>query len=114
MNTEKQQRLEARGYVLTGAEDFLGLDEAERRAVELRVALIRALKARRARLGLTQQELAARIKSSQSRVAKMEAGSADVSLDLMFRGLFALGGGLEDLEVERPRSSAFNRPEALP
>jgi len=32
------------------------------------------------------------MKSRQSRVAKMEAGAADVSLDLLFRGLFALGG----------------------
>jgi DNA-binding XRE family transcriptional regulator len=103
MDADKRKRLEARGYVLVDAEEFLGLDEAERRAVELRVALIRALKARRSQLGLTQQELAARLKSSQSRIAKMEAGSAGISLDLMFRSLFALGGGLEDLQVDRLR-----------
>lgn len=33
----------------------------------------------------------------QSRVAKLEAGSADVSLDLLIRSLFAVGGKLADL-----------------
>jgi transcriptional regulator with XRE-family HTH domain len=46
---------------------------------------------------MTQQQLATRLKSSQSRVAKIEAGARDVSLDLMFRGLFAVGGGLADV-----------------
>ena len=41
--------------------------------------------------------MARKLKSSQSRVAKMEAGAADVSLDLLFRGFFALGGTLKDL-----------------
>ncbi|RPJ87124.1 MAG: helix-turn-helix domain-containing protein, partial [Acidobacteria bacterium] len=40
---------------------------------------------------LTQVELARVMKSSQSRVAKMEAGDPSVSLDLLIRSLFALG-----------------------
>jgi hypothetical protein len=36
-----------------------------------------------------------------SRVAKMEAGERSVSLDMLFRGLFALSGGLEDLRAAR-------------
>ena len=43
--------------------------------------------------------MAKKLNSSQSRVAKLEAASADVSLDLMFRGLFALGGSLMDLRL---------------
>ena len=39
---------------------------------------------------LIQAKLANLLQSSQSRVAKIEAGSSDVSLDLMFRSLFAL------------------------
>jgi hypothetical protein len=39
------------------------------------------------------------LKTSQPRVAKIEAGSSDVSLDLMFRSLFALGGRLKDLRI---------------
>jgi len=46
---------------------------------------------RRLKLGLSQVELASRLGSSQSRVAKLEAADATVSLDLLIRGLLALG-----------------------
>ena len=46
---------------------------------------------------LTQEEFAQRIKSSQSRVAKMEAGDPTVSLDLLVRSLLALGATKKDL-----------------
>jgi transcriptional regulator with XRE-family HTH domain len=42
-------------------------------------------------MGLTQVALAKKIKSSQSRVAKMEAGDPSVSIDLLVRSLIALG-----------------------
>jgi transcriptional regulator with XRE-family HTH domain len=54
----------------------------------------------RAAQGITQKQLAARLKSSQSRVAKIEAGAADVSLDLLFKALFATGGDVADLFAE--------------
>ena len=37
------------------------------------------------------------LKTSQPRVNRIEAGASDVSLDLMFRELFTLGGGLADI-----------------
>ena len=40
---------------------------------------------------MTQAEVAKLIESSQSRVAKMEAGDSSVSLDLLVRSLIALG-----------------------
>jgi transcriptional regulator with XRE-family HTH domain len=46
---------------------------------------------------LTQEELARRLKSSQSRVAKMEAGDPSVSLDLLVRSLLALGASRKRL-----------------
>jgi hypothetical protein len=46
------------------------------------------------------------LKSSQSRVAKIEAGTAGVSLDLLFRALFAVGGGLADLTPPGTRQQA--------
>ena len=97
MNKETRERLEAAGFRVGDAEDFLHLTEEERRLVELRLAASRAVRRRRAAMGVTQQEFARRLKSSQSRVAKIEAGAADVSLDLLFRALFAAGGGLADL-----------------
>ena len=54
---------------------------------------------------MTQNELAKRIKSSQSRVAKMEAAAADVTLDQFFKGFFAVGGNVVDVfRVNSPRS----------
>jgi DNA-binding XRE family transcriptional regulator len=103
MDKETRSRLEAAGFRIGDAEDFLGLTEEERRLVELRLAASRAVRRRRIALGVTQLGLARKLKSSQSRVAKIEAGAADVSLDLLFRALFAAGGGLADLtEGHRP------------
>ena len=68
--------------------------------MELRLSVSKAVRRLRQRRQLTQEELAAKLKSSQSRVAKLEAGSPDVSLDLLFRGLFAVGGKLGDLTVK--------------
>jgi predicted XRE-type DNA-binding protein len=101
MNKAKRQALEAAGFVFEDAEDFLELTTEERRLVELRLAVSRAVRARREQQHLTQEQVARKLKSSQSRVAKMEAGAADVSLDLLFRGLFALGGSLNDLGLTR-------------
>src|SRR6476659_8778516 len=74
MNKTKRTRLEARGWRVDSATDFLGLSSEEAALVETRLALSQALRSRRVARGLTQGELARRLKSSQSRVAKMEAG----------------------------------------
>jgi predicted XRE-type DNA-binding protein len=97
MNATKRKKLEAAGFRFGDAEDFLELSPEERELVDLRVKLSRAVRKLRERQNLTQQELAERIKSSQSRVAKLESGAGDVSLDLMFRGFFAVGGKLADV-----------------
>ncbi len=97
MDRAKRKKLEAAGFRVGDAADFLGLSDEERQLVELRVAVGRAVRRRRAERNLTQHDLAARIRSSQSRVAKLEAGARGVSLDLMFRGLFAVGGSVADL-----------------
>ena len=99
MNPEKRRALEAAGFVFEDAEDFLELTVEERRLVDLRLAVSRAVRARREQQHLTQEQVAKKLKSSQSRVAKMEAGAADVSLDLMFRALFALGGSVKELRL---------------
>jgi len=97
MQSRRCKALTAAGFRVGDATDFLGLSDAETRLVELRVALSRAVRRRRQERNMTQQQLATRLKSSQSRVAKIEAGAGDVSLDLMFRGLFAVGGGVADV-----------------
>jgi ribosome-binding protein aMBF1 (putative translation factor) len=110
MNNRKKAALERAGFQIGDAADFLDLSAEERRLVDLRVAVCRAVRRVRVRHRLTQQELADRLQSSQSRVAKLEAGAAGVSLDLLFRGLFAAGGRLTDVTMPhrtaRPRNSA--------
>jgi transcriptional regulator with XRE-family HTH domain len=118
MSTAKQRAPEKACFVSGDAEDFLGLDKEERRLVELRVAITRQLPTRRVRQGLTQAQVAKRLKTSQSRVAKIESGAADVSLDLMLRQFFALGGKLSDLpelgEKSRGNSKELAGPNGKP
>ncbi len=91
MNVEKRKRLEAAGWRFGNAADFLGMTPQEEAYVELKLHLADALEAKRKANGLTQKGLAARLQSSQSRVAMMEKGDPSVSIDLLVRGLFALG-----------------------
>jgi len=97
MKAAKRKALEAAGFRIGDAAEFLGLTEEENQLVELRVAVSRAIREQRQKQGLTQQQLATKLKSSQSRVAKIESAANDVSLDLSFRALFAVGGALADL-----------------
>ncbi|MEO6212096.1 MAG: helix-turn-helix transcriptional regulator [Vicinamibacterales bacterium] len=97
MNKTKRTRLEARGWRVGSAKDFLGLSPEEAALVETRLALSQAVRSRRVAHGLTQDELARRLKSSQSRVAKMEAGDKTVSVDLLVKALFSLGAKPRDV-----------------
>ena len=97
MDSKKREKLEAAWFKIGSAEDFLRLSEEERKLVDLRLDLARRVRQRREQSGLTQTELAARMGSSQSRVAKIETAEPGVSLDLSFRAYFALGGSLTDL-----------------
>ncbi len=91
MKKANRNRLEARGWRVGSASEFLELSAEDAALVETKLALSGALRARREAKKLTQQQLARILKSSQSRVAKMEAGDPSVSVDLLLKGLFALG-----------------------
>lgn len=97
MDKAKQQRLEAKGWTIGSGEDFLDLSPEESTSIELKLALSAHVKQCRQRRKLTQKELARLIQSSQSRVAKMEAGDPSVSLDLLIRTLLVLGASPQDL-----------------
>ncbi|MBI5650544.1 MAG: helix-turn-helix transcriptional regulator [Chloroflexi bacterium] len=60
----------------------------------------KSVRARREHNRLTQIEMARMLKSSQSRVAKIEAGDASVSLDVRVHSLIALGATRRDLAQE--------------
>ena len=91
MEQVKRKRLEAAGWKVGSTSDFLELTPEEAEIVEMRVSLARTLKEERSRVRLSQGALAARIGSSQSRVAKMESGDSSVSLDLLIKALLATG-----------------------
>lgn len=96
MDAAKRKRLEAKGWKVGDAKELLGLSDAEAAFVELKARLAKAFADRR-REKFTQSEVAKRIGSSQSRVAKMEAGDPSVSLDLLVRGFLSLGATEDDL-----------------
>lgn len=91
MRDTKRKRLQAKGWKIGTAKQFLELTDEEDAFIELRLKLAEGLKVRRVRQGLTQVQLAKAVRSSQSRVAKMEAGDPTVSLDLLVRSLLVLG-----------------------
>jgi len=97
MNTAKKKRLESKGWKVRTAREFLNLSADEAAYVELKLALSKNLQEYRRQKKLTQEELARRLKSSQSRIAKMEAGDPSVSLDLLVRSLLALGASRKRL-----------------
>lgn len=97
MDKVKQERLAAAGWRTGDATEFLELTVEEAELVEVRLRLARALRSERERLHLSQAALALRLHSSQSRVAKIEAGDPSVSLDLMVRALLGLGAGRRQL-----------------
>ena len=92
MNPKIRKKLERAGFKVGSADEFLGLSSAESKLVDIRLALADQLKAQRVRSGMSQTSLAVRLKSSQSRIAKMEAASPDVSLDLLVKAILTTGG----------------------
>ncbi|MDE2089050.1 MAG: helix-turn-helix transcriptional regulator [Gammaproteobacteria bacterium] len=91
MNKSKRKRLERNGWKVGNTEEFLALSPEESRFIELKLALGHWLCEQREARKLTQTALARKLRSSQSRVAKMETGDSSVSLDLLVRSLFSLG-----------------------
>jgi DNA-binding XRE family transcriptional regulator len=114
MDKAKRKALEAAGFRIGDAEDFLELTDEERSLVDLRLTVSRAVRRKREEQHLTQQQLASKLRSSQSRVAKIEAGAVDVSLDLLFRSLFAVGGKLTDLALAADSTPRENQQGARP
>ncbi len=97
MRKAKQSALEAQGSVVGSVDDFLEVTPEESALVDLKLrlsdAVTRASGGTRALAGGCRQAA----HSNQSRVAKMEAGEASVSFDLLVRALVGLGATTADL-----------------
>ena len=97
MKKARRQALEKRGFKITQTQEFLGLSDEDMALIDLKIQLIRKLREVRLKRGITQTGLAKMMQTSQSRIAMLEGGSSDVSLDLVCRALFTLGVSKKEL-----------------
>jgi DNA-binding XRE family transcriptional regulator len=106
MKARKRKRLEAAGWRVGSAAEFLRLKPEEAALVEMKLNLARRLRDLRTNRGLSQEAMAKLLGSSQSRVAKMEAGDRSVSVDLLVRSLLLVGASRAEIAREISRRAA--------
>lgn len=92
MDATKRKALEAAGWKIGDAAEFLEMSDEERQLLDARVSIALAIRQQREALDLSQKELGARLKTSQPRIAKIERAASDVSLDQLVRAFTAAGG----------------------
>jgi DNA-binding XRE family transcriptional regulator len=97
MQTTKRKKLRAAGWKVGNVDEFLNLTPDESAYIEMKLALSHSLRKRRLKNKLSQIELAKMVHSSQSRIAKMEAGDPSVSIDLIMKSLLALGASAKEV-----------------
>ena len=97
MKKAKKERLRSAGWKTGSAAEFLDLTPEEEAFIEMKLALAQSLRKRRQRRRFTQTQLSKLLKSSQSRIAKMEAADPSVSIDLLVRSLLMLGASTKEL-----------------
>jgi DNA-binding XRE family transcriptional regulator len=97
MTPSKQKKLETAGFRVGTVQEFLDLSDEEMALIDLKVRLTQMLKSTRSAAGVTQQRLARLMNSSQSRIAKIEAGDPNVTLDLICKALFVLGASRREI-----------------
>ncbi|MGH7603022.1 MAG: helix-turn-helix domain-containing protein [Gemmatimonadaceae bacterium] len=97
MDAAKKKRLKEHGWTTGSVAEFLELTPEESALVEIKLRLAELVRKARVRRHLSQIVLAKRLGSSQSRVAKIEAGDPSVSLDLLVRASFASGATRKEL-----------------
>ena len=91
MNAEKMKRIKAAGYKVTTADEWLGLTPEESQLVDIRLALAEQLEEVRKEKGISQAQLAARMGTKQSGIARMVNRPETSSMDNLVKGLIALG-----------------------
>jgi len=96
MNVKEHESIEALGWRDGTVAEFLGLTPEEEALIEIKLALSKNLRQRRQER-MTQVQLAEKLKSSQSRVAKAENGNSSVSLELLIRAMLATGATPQDI-----------------
>jgi DNA-binding XRE family transcriptional regulator len=105
MDAKKTEKLKNMGGRVTTVQEFLELSAEDIAVIEARLALAKAVKERRIEAGLTQAQLAKCIGSNQARVAKMEGGDPQASIESLIRALAAVGSRVE-LTFKRGKTAA--------
>ena len=85
------KRIKAAGYKVTTADEWLGLTPEESQLVDIRLALAEQLEEVRKEKGISQAQLAARMGTKQSGIARMVNRPETSSMDNLVKGLIALG-----------------------
>jgi DNA-binding XRE family transcriptional regulator len=93
-NAEK--RVKALGWKDGSVAELLELSPEESALIEIKLALSRKLRERRQQ-SMTQAQLAKKLNSSQSRIAKAETGDSSVSIELLVRAMLATGATPKDI-----------------
>ena len=91
MEAKQRKNLAKMGGRVATVQEFLDLSAAELRLIDLRIQLARELRERRTARRVTQAQLAKLLGTSQPRVAAMEAGDPQTSLEALLRALIVLG-----------------------
>ncbi|MBL1141147.1 MAG: helix-turn-helix transcriptional regulator [Proteobacteria bacterium] len=97
MKANKEKKLKDAGWKIGSTNEFLELTPEESAYIEMKLALCNSLKEKRIKKRISQVAFAKKIASSQSRVAKMEAGDPSVSIDLIMKSLLTLGISKKEL-----------------
>ena len=104
MREVKKRRLVSKGWRVGSTAEFLQLSPQESAYVEIKLELAEKLREQRLKRKMSQSQLAKLVRSSQSRVAKMEAADPTVSLDLLVRSLLIAGSTATEVRKVMPLS----------
>lgn len=108
MDATKRKTLEAAGWKVGDAADFLEMSDEERQLLDTRVELAQAVRRQREARHLSQKELGAMLKTSQPRIAKIERAASDVSMDQLVRA-FTVAGGKITVKTAKPKAKKGQR-----
>jgi predicted XRE-type DNA-binding protein len=117
MDATKRKLLEAAGWKVGDAADFLEMSDEERQLLDTRVQLALAVRRQRESQRMSQKQLGEKLKTSQPRVAKIERAASDVSLDQLIRALTAAGGRIvvksSKAKSTKRKRRAINRDKVI-
>ena len=114
METKKRKSLQAAGWKIGDASDFLEMNDDERQLLDARVKLALAIRTQRQARHLSQKELGAKLKTSQPRIAKIERAAMDVSLDQLVRAFTAAGGKIVVRISKKNPKKGKSRKQIIP